>query len=199
MINWPVPPSGSSNEASFMRKLVDACKRSVPKAGPGILAQESSDGIHLQVNLPNAGTNGTKAWIYQITSLVSDDYVMAQLIDSAGNPTGGNVAVAKSVTGQMNDGATIDTYLITYAYTDDNNRVATAALLGTEVQVMHPRYQVNDLMVVIQLSVPMMELTDDGTDVMPVLDGNGNTIQLYEISPARIWCAAPDGFTPPGS
>jgi hypothetical protein len=52
MINWPTPPNGASDVAAFMRRLVDCCKRSVPKAGVGLLYEEQADGIMLRTNLP---------------------------------------------------------------------------------------------------------------------------------------------------
>jgi hypothetical protein len=183
-LNWPTPPSGASNEASFMRRLVDCCKRSVPKAGVGLMAMDSKDGIILTANVGNGAGVPVRVELYKITTLKNDDYFMAKKVDSSGNAAGGEVAIAKSLTGRKPSTETIDTFEIDYTYSDDNNRTADATMLGSEVQVCHPRYQVDDEIFVV---------TTQGTGVKK----NGSALFLYEISPARFWCAAPDGYTPP--
>ena len=76
MINWPIPPSGSTNEASFMRRLVKCCKASVPKAGVGLKAMERDDGIILEADRQFAAGRGTGSSIqdFQIVSDGGDYY-----------------------------------------------------------------------------------------------------------------------------
>ena len=185
MINWPTPPSGTSSEASFMRRIIDCCKRSVPKAGVGLMATETKDGIIFTANVGSGVGVPVKVDLYQLTTLKNDDYFMAKKVDSAGNPTGSEVAIAKSLTGRRPDKETIDTYEIDYSAYDDNNRIAASPMLGSEYQVIHPRYQVGDNVLVVS--------TNSG------VKKTGSSVPLYELSPARFWCSVPDGFTPPGS
>jgi len=200
MIDWPTPPSGNLEEVRYHQRLLIAIKKLVPKAGPGMLISERADGMYIELNgLNSPNGSGTKVYFYQITSLVSDDYFMAAALNGSGNIVGAPVPVAKSITGQMPDSEIDDTYTIEYTYTDDNNRTASAALIGSEVQVCHPRYKVGDLVAVVVTSSPVLSVPSPGTGPVPIVQGTGSTISLYEISPARFWCAGADDFTPPAS
>ena len=170
-----------------MRRLVDCGIRTVPKVGPGLLASEESNGIRISLDpLTFNKTQASKVVMYQITELEgTKDYIKAKRVDGSGNPSGAEEVIAKSLSARQPVTETIDTYEIDYTYTDDNNRVAVAVMLGTEVQVCHPRYKVGDNIAVVKIDNPQIVST--------------KIVDLYEISPARFWCAAPDGFTPPGS
>lgn len=184
MINWPTSPSGTSNEASFFRRFVDSCKRSTPKAGLGLKATETKDGIILSVDQSWGGGVPIKVDLYEITTLANADYFKAKLVNSSGDATGAEIVVAKSLTGRKPATETIDTFEINYTYSGENDRTASADMLGTEIQVCHPRYTVGDKIVVVAMS---------NTDVK----NGGSAVRYYELSPCRYWCAAPDGYTPP--
>jgi hypothetical protein len=70
VIAWPTPPTGSSEEASFFRRLVDCCKRSVVKVGPGLLLDERQDGLFIRLN---SATQSSSAGVrFQDFVFVSD-------------------------------------------------------------------------------------------------------------------------------
>lgn len=188
---------GNSTAEQAHNRLVRQAKSAVPMAAKGTQVTRSQFGTSFIGNA-NPAVRSVKVLLYQITALTGQSYVTAQQMDGQGNLDGTDEYVAKSFTGQMPSGQTVDTYPITYSYTDDNNRTADAILLGSEVQVCHPRYTVGDLIAVIQINDGLVVPDPDNPgNFLPMNDPDGNQITLYEHSPERFWCAAPDDYTPP--
>lgn len=186
---------GKSNADQAHDRLARQAKASRPMTGTGTQVTRSTFGMVFNGN-NNPVTRSVKIRLYQITILHNDNYVSAQQLDGDGNLNGTDEYIAKSFTGEVPSTDTIDTYAISYDYTDDNNRTANAVMLGTEVQVCHPRYTVGDIIAVVEIKDGFL-VSDGEGGWTPLNDADGNQITLYELSPARFWCAAPDGYTPP--
>jgi len=193
-MNIPIT-SGNTTAEQAHNALVSQSKASRPMAGTGTRVTRSAYGTVFNGNA-TPKVRGTKFIQYQITALSSKNYVTAQRLDGSGNLSGSDEYIGKSITGQMPDSDVKDTYTISYVYIDDNNRTANAALLGTEIQVCHPRYQVGDIILVAQLADGML-VQKNPDDVEPLNGGDQSQVILYEMSPDRKWCAAPENYTAP--
>lgn len=157
MIDWPTPPSGSSSEASFYRRLVDCCKRSVPKVGPGLIADERPDGIFIRFN--SVTKSGSTTYLFQDFQLVSDggDFYNCVAVNANGTQGGLIIKVAKHIDIRCGPAAwqqkLIRGVLYTYTYqplvangvTVEFTRTVVGSDKSGELDYITPALVVNDI------------------------------------------------------
>ncbi len=203
-MNYPTPPSGASNEGSFMRRLVDCLKRSYPIAGNGLTFKETSKGVILSVinpanNLPKGG--GSDVYMFSVTQLIGQPYVMAKYWD--GNSLGQEIAIAKDYPFRFNLNEVIDEILYTYTPlirtddpTSDNNRGATDGL-NFQKECVFPRYVTLGMLGIVKPSdangggqlvgyqtLILASYVQKGTGISTA---GGQKIFWQEVKTGRVW------------
>jgi hypothetical protein len=205
----PPTPTGSTPEALFAQILHNKVNGPLSKlnSSSSVKVSRTTKGINLRANNTSVSTSLFLCRIVQVGlsnmvgAMVFNDLAYNPALDFTvtnnipGDPSlsQSEVLVSKSLTARMYEGETIDGFPITYTYTDENNRTAVATMLGTEIQVCHPRYQLGDFIIMARLN------NYSGVDSEGNLgnDAMVGEIKYYELSPDRKWAAAPDGYTAP--
>lgn len=150
MIDWPKPPSGTSAEAAWFRKLLECCRRLTLLRGDGYQIKESLNGITLTGIGGGTSVPSSPFQPYIITTLRNADYFSAKLYNwSTKMASGGEISIAKSITARLVPIASIDGNDIVYDYDvvptkKDNIRSAQIVGIVSQFQVMDPRYLADD-------------------------------------------------------
>ena len=196
-LNYPTPPSGAGNEASYHRRSLDCLKRSFPRAGVGLVSKETPTGVILSLAQQGsfASSDGSETYLFAVTQLLGKDYLMAKFWN--GTSLGKEIAIAKYFPFRFKATESIDGVNFTYAPitsyafdpTGDNNRTANDGST-TQREVVFPRYVTMDslsivnpngvngyqcLIIATQLGAGTGVETDEGQKI------------IWQELPGRVW------------
>ena len=195
-MNYPTPPSGTSPQASFFRRLMDCVKRSRPIAGVGLALKETEHGTILSLINPTQFSQGggSEVRMFAITQLLGKDWVMAKYWDGASLGEEIKIAVPPRLRQSLKK-EIVDGVEITFsAQVGQNSRTATDQFNNFENEVIYPRYTT---LTELGLTKP-----DDNSScqavvfaVKPkrgtgVLDDSFAPVNWIEILPSRVWAKA---------
>ncbi len=194
----PRRPTGFDPKVAFDKATWDHLHGGLGRILPSttVSVDRGTQGITLHAAPAGAG-GGITPRLCKITTLYHTNYFGAR----PWNPMteayiGAEFKVARCLTGRMPEEETIDGEVIAYVYPTgyippdqtismlDNFR--TAFSTGSEYQVVHPRYTVGDLVVVLRVpsGTGISDQSEPGND-----DSNlhGNQLRYLEMLPARFW------------
>lgn len=194
----PPRPTGSSREALFDQAIWDSVfgpAAAINSSGT-VSVSKTSRGCFLNATAGGGG-GALSVDMYFITELVEQNYFFGKPY-SSWNPDTGELAadqvpIAKCIAGRMNVSEWIDGHFFTYIYAQgkgDNLRTQLYNDAVTEWHTCHPRYRVFKP----DPNNPGASLPGDALVAVlrvrgetGVLDANGQTIDLLEVSPQRFW------------
>lgn len=144
MISPPGEPRGDGADAKWFRHLIQYVKSIAIKEGIGYQRNITSEGTSLIIGTGGGGSPTEVAVERFIVVSVSGDYVTADRAD--GSESGVKIAKPYKLQRSPWDGnsAIIDGNAIHYTYNTDVKRTATTSGGLVEIQVVVPRYLVDD-------------------------------------------------------